>query len=157
MDLDTVRHLARNTYRKEYVAKTPISWREKFFLYPAAGLLKGGLCIAGGALCALMFGATVAAPILAASLLAVAVALPMLHMGSTLHDRRAELALERDIDNGILLTQFRQQMAPQPVAEPGMSKLIVLSAKESFNKPEAAPVQIPMPSVPMPVLRPAAA
>ena len=174
MDLEGFKQLARNAYRKEYVAKTPVSFREKAFLYPAATMLKGGAWIAAAALTAMIFGVTAAAPVLAVSLLSVAAALPLMHFGSTLHDRRAEAALERDINNGTLIAHFQKQMLPQPrqetatfgpqpvpessVSEAGLSKLIVLSAKDSFNQPEAAkaPAYVPVPA-PAQVLRPAAA
>ena len=157
MDLDTFRHLARKAYRKEYVAKTPIGLREKVFLYPAAGMLTGGLWVAGGTLAAMMFGFAIAAPVFAAALVTVAAALPLMHFGSALADRRAEYALERDINNGVLLAHFQQNMLPQPRMETAESKLIVLSAKESFNKSETAPILVPLPSVSAPALQPAAA
>jgi hypothetical protein len=135
MDLDAYKQLARNAYRKEYVANTPIGLREKAFLYPAATLLKGGLWIAGLGLLGMVFGVALAAPVFAAGMVAVAAGLPLLHTGSRLADRRAEQALERDIENGVLLEHFRRTMLPQPPVVAPESKVATLAAKEAFNAP----------------------
>jgi hypothetical protein len=152
MEQDALRQLARKAYRKEYVAKTTIGFREKSFLYPAAALLKGGAWVAGIGLAGLVFGfASIAAPVFAAGMIAIAVSLPLLHTGSTLVEKRADLALERDIDNGMLIDSYKRQFAPQPSAEASVSVLSTQAIKDAFNKPvtTAPPV-----AAPAPVLKP---
>lgn len=155
MDLDAYKQLARNAYRKEYVANTPLGLREKAFLYPAAAFLKGGLWTAGLGLIGMVFGVALAAPLFAAGMIAVATGLPLLHTGSRLADRRAELALERDIENGILLEHFKRTMLPQPQGGEPDSKLATLAAKEAFNTPAPTQPQFSPFKAPVPVLRPA--
>jgi hypothetical protein len=147
MNLDALRAQACNLHRSEYILRTRPVWREKFFLYPAATLLKGGLVVAGLALGAMLFGVATAGFVFAGALVATAASLPLLSVGASLHDRRVEAALQRDFDAGLLTP-------PSPRVETPAPKLGDLSAGKSFNLPSVPPTRI-MPPLSLPRLQPA--
>jgi hypothetical protein len=146
MNLDALKTQAFNAHRTEYLLKTRPGWREKFFLYPAAALLKGGLVVAGLALGAMLFGVGAAGLVFAGALIAAAAGLPLMSVGASMHDRRVEAALLHDFDRGLIQATR---------VEPVQPKLGELSLGKSFNLPVAPPEQILPPRQPQRRLQPA--
>ncbi len=149
MNLDALKTQAFNAHRSEYLLKTRPGWREKFFLYPAAALLKGGLAVAGLALGAMLFGVGAAGFVFAGALIAAAAGLPLMSLGASLHDKRVEAALLEDFDRGLI------QASPR--IDPVQPKLGDLSLGKSFNVPHASPEQTLLPRQLKPQLQPVTA
>jgi hypothetical protein len=110
MNIDAVKALARNAYKKEYDEKTPAGPVAGFFGIGGAlmvgGSFFGGIIGVG----ALLFGAAVAPAILTGAMLGFVFGMTGLIGGAVFANGRAQEALQRDLDNGTLVRRFQDEV-----------------------------------------------
>jgi hypothetical protein len=132
LNIDALKKLARTTYKSEYYDKTPSGAVETGLLSLGVFFVAGALLAGAAGVGALLLSAAAAPALIAGAVVSAALGIGGIASGVAITTARAEHALNRDLNNGVLIHRFEDEvLASNMLLGPGAAAAFTAAAGDA--------------------------